>query len=45
MTIKKVSGKPNPPKNAATKGKFPKKMLQNIDPQRTPAKAYLKKHP
>ena len=39
----KISGKPIPPKNQATVGHLPVKMLQNIDPQKTPAKAYTKK--
>lgn len=41
--VVKVSGKPVPPKNQATKGYFPVGMLQNIDPQATPVKSYIKK--
>jgi len=43
--VVKVSGKPNPPKNQAIVGKLPVKMLQNIDPARTPPEAYTKKQP
>ena len=39
----KISGKPNPPQNQATVGHLPVKMLQNIDPQKTPVSAYTKK--
>lgn len=39
----KISGKLTPPKNQATVGKLPVKMLQNIDPQTTPVVAYTKK--
>ena len=41
--VVKTNGKPNPPMNKATVGHFPVKMLQNIDPQRTPVKAYTVK--
>lgn len=39
----KVSGKPNPPKNQATISNFSVANMQNIDPQATPVKAYIKK--
>ena len=39
----KISGKPVPPKNQATVGHLPVKMLQNINPQATPVSAYTKK--
>lgn len=39
----RISGKPNPPKSKAIKGRMPVVMLQNIDPQATPAKSYVKK--
>ena len=38
-----ISGKPVPPKNQATVGKLSVTHLQNIDPQKTPTKAYIKK--
>jgi len=39
----KVSNKPIPPMNKATVGVLPVKMLNNIDPQRTPVVDYTKK--
>lgn len=41
--VVKISGKPTPPKNQAVVGHLPQKMLQNIDPQKTPVSAYTKK--
>lgn len=37
----KITGKPNPPKNQATIANLG--LLPNIDPQRTPVSAYIKK--
>lgn len=38
-------GKPNPPKNKAKVGTLNVSSLRNINPQRTPVKAYMKKQP
>lgn len=39
----KITGKPNPPKNLATVRKMSVDNLLNVDPQKTPAKSYIKK--
>lgn len=42
---KRVSGKPVPQKSKAIVGRLPVRMLQAINPQRTPVSAYTKKQP
>lgn len=39
----RISGKPNPPISKAVLGKMSVSHLQNIDPQKTPSKAYIKR--
>ena len=39
--VVKINRKPNPPKNQATIANLG--MIPNIDPQKTPASAYIKK--
>lgn len=45
ITVKKVAGKPNPPKSKAVIGNPKYEKYRSIDPSRTPAKAYMKKQP
>lgn len=40
---KKVTGKPNVPKNKATVGTMDTSVFRNIDPSATPVSAYTKK--